>query len=97
MNEIMVSTSTIASNLASIVESITAIVQSNNETEVTLYRLANEAKTNQELIKMEGEKKIVEIDFITTYGIALLNSKKCSNAQKIEAFKFAIDELVKMY
>ena len=40
--------------------------------------------------------KFVKMDFIEKKGRELIESKKSTHSQKIESFKFAIDELTKI-
>ncbi len=97
MNELIIATSTLASNVASITESVGRIVDSNNKLAMYLYRLEEETKAKEELLDCDRKMKCVKIDFIEKKGTTMIESKENTHSQKIEFFKFAIDELAKLH
>lgn len=96
MNELIIATSKLVSNVALMTESVGRIVDSNNKRAVYLYKLEKKIKDSEELLDKDRKMKFVKMDFIEKNGRELIESKKSTHSQKIESFKFAIDELTKI-
>ena len=80
-------------NTASIVSSIARIVDSKLTTDREIYRINVKTDIACQVIQNEGKKKIMQIDYLTKYGTAILNSKNCSSKEKKEAFIYTINQL----